>query len=209
LADDLKERIRNIRDPNALDALKVALADGSDYPRIVFLEPLALIGGRDAFRTLVDVSVTDRNVLVRKAAAEWLDKTGNAKDAIPQYVKYLRAPRYSASAARAVSTSGLTRELSSVETPDAALTNALISSLVIMERRIIPVKAWRLTLLPGKVDVGHRYQERVVYTRTQFAQQNEEALRTLIAYTGENYGYDQQAWRRWYEQRRNVAAKAE
>ncbi|MHC4401132.1 MAG: HEAT repeat domain-containing protein [Planctomycetota bacterium] len=203
LADDLKERIRNIRDPNALDALKVALADGSDYPRIVFLEPLALIGGREAFRTLVDVSVTDGNVLVRKAAAEWLQKTGDAKDAIPQYVRYLRAPRYCASAAGAVSASGLTRPLYSHEKPDAALTNALINALVRIEVQRVVTGGRGFGMSMGSSGGGsfHAFKQRV--ERYYISIQNPVALKTLVGYTGQDFGYDQAAWRRWYRSAKN------
>jgi hypothetical protein len=204
LADDLKERIRNIRDSNALDALKVALADGSDYPRIVFLEPLALIGGRDAFRTRVDVSVTDGNVLVRKAAAEWLDKMGNAKDAIPQYVKYLRAPRYRISAAEAVSASGLTRELSSGEAPDPALANALIKALTVETTRVAPAEYWHYTPLVGPGGTGYVYRERRVYARVRVPLLNASSLKALTEYSGEDYGYDQAAWKNWYQRKKNL-----
>lgn len=206
-AEAIKEEIRNIRDPNAVPALEAMLADGSDYPRIVFLEPLAHIGGPDALRVLVRVSVTDGNVSVRKAAAEWITKMENRKDAVAEYIKYLRSPKYSGSAAEGLSASGLTkRDRYKVDEPDPDLTHALINALVLKGTKYVPVDHWRECWYHNPVGVGKgvawRGQTVTTLVRLRFPIANRQVLRTLVEYTGQDYGYDQAAWKKWYQKRR-------
>lgn len=80
----IRQRIRDIRDPRALKPLEAMLGDQQDYLRAVYVDAVAGIGGREAQRLLVEVSVTDRNETVRRAAAEWVGKMENRQDALPQ-----------------------------------------------------------------------------------------------------------------------------
>lgn len=206
-ADQLKARIREIRDPNAVAGLEAVLSDGGDYPRIVFLEALARIGGARALRRLVRVSVTDTNVSVRKAAAEWIGEMENRQEAVPEYIKYLRADRYSGAAAEALSMSRLTRQLSVVEEPDPALTNGLINALIVSRSKVIAVDYGRYYFGPGAgpgTGIMSGFDGRRAYVRAHYAVRNAQALKALTEYTDENYGYDRDAWRRWYQTRKNM-----
>jgi len=178
--------------------------DGREHWRKVFLEPLGAIGGRQAIATLVRLSFMDNNVHVRDAAAEAIRGMENRKQAIPEYIKYLRADRYSAAAAEALCRAGLTEQVSMVEEPDPALTHALIDALVCEGTRHVPVVVWAYAYWrkPGGGHGSH-YERRVVDRQVPIGIQNPQALRALKEYTGKDHGYDKEKWRVWY--RREVS----
>jgi hypothetical protein len=202
-ADDLKERIRKIRDPNALPGLQAVVSEGRDYPRLYFLEPLAKIGGRRAIKTLVEVCATDTNISVRKAAAKWIGQMPNRQEAVPEFVKFLRAPRYSGAAAEGLSTSGLAQQVSTTEAADPALTNALINALVVKRIRLVPIKSWSYVPRAAR-GPGYHYHEDLKYFRVEYPVRQREVLKTLVEYAGDDYGYDQHAWRKWYQSRKSA-----
>ena len=201
-----KEQIRGIRDVNAVRPLEAMLSDGREHWRTVFLEPLARIGGRQALKTLVRVSVMDSNVRVREAAARQIGGMENGRDAIPEYIKYLRSAQYSDEAAEALSWSGLAQQVSIIDEPDPALTNALINALVLKGTKDIPMiyRRYYGSFQPrvGGYHASSGSVSERVYVPVHFPLPNPKVLETLVEYTGENYGYDQNAWKRWYQKRR-------
>ena len=194
------ERIAAIRDPAAVPALEVMATDGREHWRKVFLEPLGKIGGRQAVAALVRLAIFDNNVQVREAAAEAIRAMPNRKDATAEFLKYLRADRYSAAAAAALSRAGLTERQSMADELDPDLTYGLINALIYEATKEEPVVVWRYAY-GGNIWGGlhQEYEQRLVRVKVPIAIQNAKALTALKEYTGQDYGYDEEKWRFWYQ----------
>lgn len=119
-------------------------------------------------------------------------------------MKYLGSSRYSPTAAEALSISRLAQPLSMTEEPDPALTNALINTLVVIETGRVWVGGSKSRRGFSGSTGSHAYWWRGGYVPVQQRLSNPQALKTLTEYTGEDYGYDQQAWKRWYQKSKNM-----
>ncbi len=209
-----KERIRAIRDPNAVAALEAAFASEKNHNvRLVYLEALGRIEGPKTLKRLVDIAATHPGEAERQLAANLLGELPDRRDAIPPLIKYLRSNAYSSYAAEALSASGLTQSQSRSEPPDPALTTALIDALVLTGWRFDRVW-WEGPPQGTGQGAGERgwqggssVYQRIV--RVQFPILNEKAFQALVEYTGEDYGFDQIAWRKWYERRRADTKKSQ
>jgi hypothetical protein len=149
---------------------------------------------------------------LRQEAAEAIATMPNAEEAIPQYVRYLRLPKYCVYAARALSFNGLTKYRSG-KVPDPHLFQGLVNSLVLPDVTWIPVVYWYDTgAIPTfKGPTTHGYV-RAWGTRQGVVQKidpkpNPIAEACLKEYTGQDYGYDQEKWKQWMQNARRALEK--
>ena len=206
-AEAARNHIRNICDPNALEPLRETLTrDADDAVRTACIEALARIGGCDAAPTLVQLACTDRSGLVRAAAAWALAHAKPVERALPEFAKYLRVDRYRGAALLSLRATGLLQPLSTDDVPDPALTEALIDTIVVSQSVKVPVQYWYDTGWQPRMSPGpglHRHRSGgVLWVPFKVPVPSALALKMLIDYTGHDYGYDQHAWREWYEHKR-------
>jgi hypothetical protein len=208
----LVKRIQDIRDPNALSALQTVVSQGTDRQRIHFLEPLARIGGPAALDTLARVSVNDADEELRKRAAQLIGTMPNGKDALPFYTRCLHSAKARDAAGAALSLSGLSRRAPAGQA-DPELVYALINALVRRRTTVVPQPArlvprygtWgggstlrRMIVDPGVLPEGFSNPQgggpTLVFPEYYPAPM---VLKALVEYTGQNFGYNQIAWRQW------------
>lgn len=210
-SDAAWEGIAAVADPAAVPALKKALT-GEKYiiAQRKYVGPIARSGGREALDFLVKLSVEPASDSLRQDAAEAIATMPNSEDAIPQYVRYLRLPKYSVYAARALSFNGLTKYRSG-KVPEPQLFQALVNALILPDVTWIPIVHWYDT---GSIPTGtgsgtirfSGVSEGVV--KKVDPKPNPVAEACLKEYTGQDYGYDQEKWRQWNQkERRNLEKK--
>lgn len=201
-SDAAWEQISGVADPAAVPALKKALA-GEKYiiAQRKYVLPIARSGGREALDFLVKLSVEPASDSLRQEAAEAISTMPNSEDAIPQYVRYLRLPKYSVYAARALSFNGLTKYRSG-KVPDPQLFQALVNSLILPDVSWIPVEQWYDSgFIPTGFGTGTTRSVGVSKSLVKKVdpKPNPIAEDRLKEYTGQDYGYDQEAWKRWLQ----------
>lgn len=196
-----RAKIAAVADRAAIPALKKALnAEKYVLAQIVYVEPIARSGGSEALNYLVKLSVEPASDALREAAATAIAQMPNAADAVPQYIRYLRTPQYSVYAARALSFNGLTKYRSG-KAPDPQLFQALVNSLVLPDTYYVPIAHWfdsgPVYTIGGGVIRTWGTQEGVA--KIVRRKPNPIAEARLKEYTGQSYGYDQEAWNRWFQ----------
>jgi hypothetical protein len=160
---------------------------------VIYVEPLAKCEGRDALDFLVKLSVEHKSDTMRTAAATAIAQMPNAVDAKPQYIRYLRTPQHSVYAARALSLNGLTMYQSG-KVPDPQLFQALVNSLPFVN----PNGSHGFCYARGT----YHGTAKVVRPKA-----NPIAEGCLKEYTGQSYGYDQDAWSQWLHKERKTRDK--
>lgn len=143
-------------------------------------------------------SVEDDAEYVRQAAAELVKSGAERKDAIPDYVKYLRSPKFCTRAAIALRVSGVATRVSDSEPMDAHLADALVDALILTLAERIPV-TYHQWFISGAVDAGGVGFNAIEGPRTRMVPikiplPNPEALKTLQEYSRSDYAYDQESW---------------
>lgn len=203
-SDAAWEGIAAAADPAAVPALKKALASEKYIiAQRKYVGPIARSGGREALDFLVKLSVEPASDSLRQEAAEAIATMPNAEEAIPQYVRYLRVPKYCVYAARALSFNGLTKYRSG-KVPDPQLFQALVNSLILPDVTWVPVVQWFDTGVfmtrNGLTSRGSGIREGTV--KKVDPKPNPFAEACLKEYTGQDYGYDQEAWKQWMQKER-------
>jgi hypothetical protein len=202
------DRIEAIDDPRMTPVLsrmwdqeKEVRVSSSRRHVVQALQTIAEGGDRDAFLTVVKASIQDTHSDIRRDAAIWVGTQENRKDAIPTFVRYLNTKKYGKPALTSL---GYTQIPQNPEgPPDPELVKAMIDGLV----EITPVTRlervridhfWRDPFNPRHTQRGFRTERIPV---TEYVQQVNPDVKEFLyqyaaQYTNQDWGYDQQAWRK-------------
>ena len=217
-------QLQSIHDPEAVPALARSFKDVADQEqRLMYVEILGKISGDRPISPLVLQSLWDESRPVREAAITGLRLRDVAK-AIPYY---LRALKNSVNlvvnrAADALAQLGseavipqlidalVTRHVYVEMVPDPAPGMSTTGAMAPVGQPILPPNIDAL-LATGQLPYGVRVDapmnsvrmKEITYEKDE---QNESVLTALGIITSENFGYDEPAWRRWYNTHKNAAA---
>jgi hypothetical protein len=210
-----EEKIAAIDDPIAVRPLALMLErDTSPVIQLMLLGPLGRIGTDDALKALVKASVESRSTEVRRHAAQQISNLPNRQDAIPHYLGYLRSDKFSALAAQALLQSTLAEQDKRVRL-NSDLVYALIDAITVTAKRRVPVPyhydtGRRVTSVGpgGGLSTSRTSVSGITTLPVELEAANPVVLHVLVKYTGVNYGYDQNAWRQWFQRDQNARRRA-
>ncbi len=195
-SDEAKQPLLGIRDPKAVPAI-IALLKTERERRIqtAYMEALAKIGGKAALDTLVRLSL-DARYSYRRHAAQFIAQMPNRREAIPEYATGLKREETRRAALEALSFAKLVELLSIGEFSDSTLTSALIDSLYSLRT----VRAGRtIKYRVAGTGPAHNYGGYITKPPIVATVPNQTAHDLLVHSTGQDFGYDQQAWRSWHQ----------
>lgn len=205
--DLAREKIAAIDDSAAVPALIAALkTEKNPRFRLVLVEPLISLGGKEAVAYLVKLSVEDENPTLREKASEGLADKPELPGHLDDYIAYLKVPKHASNAAEALLWTKLIRtdSIGQQLQPDPKLVNALVDALNAYEVKVMPYRVAFDTgfhpniLYPGGTAWGFRaagYEDRLV--KVKIPVPNQKVLKTLQQYTGQDYQYSVSAWKEW------------
>jgi hypothetical protein len=185
---DGQNEIQRIRDPLATEALIEGLTREKEPQviRLMYIEPLAEIGGVAALKTFVELVLTDRDAKVRERCLEKLEKSAS-KAAVRQFMKALKDDD-NLIVNRAGAALG--------QLGDREATLALIDALITEHKQVVGSGGITPTFTGdggGGLNMGSG--PKVVKTKVT----NEPVLRALSTmHPGTNFGFDQARWRGWF-----------
>ncbi len=168
----------------------------SPQQRKFLVSELEAVGTRRAFFEMVKIACEDASPDVRAQAARWIAKQDNREEAIPQFVKYLKGKKFFRSALTSL---GYTEIAKKATRQDPELVAALIDNLV----TVTPV----IKRVQGYYDSGNVYGpdwgrirrswgDRDLFI-TEYVNANcPQAKELLYQYTFQDFGYDQNLWRK-------------
>ncbi|MGA2797171.1 MAG: HEAT repeat domain-containing protein [Thermoguttaceae bacterium] len=188
-----RENFGNITDPMAVKALLVNLRDDASIPaRLIYVEALAKINSPDAAMGLAVAAIEDRAEEVRQTCLDRL-QTEKRPDVVTYFVSKLRAKDNPT-----VNLAGIA--LGRMKDPSSI--GPLIDALVTTHKFKIPKAGGDGAMSttfgngPGGKGGGMSMGGGPTIISKQFA--NQPVLDALAAITGQNFTFDQSAWRRWY-----------
>ena len=187
-AIDGRHEIMRIRDPLATEALVEGLIRDKEpqIVRLLYIEPLAEIGGGEALQAFVKIVLEDRDAKVRERCLEKLAKSGS-KAAVRQFAKALKHDEN-----YIVNRAAVALE----EMNDREATSALIDALITEHKQLVGSGGLTPTF---NGDGGGSFSAGGGPKMVKTTVQNQPVLRTLSAmYPGTNFGFDQARWRNWY-----------
>jgi hypothetical protein len=219
-------QLQEIHDPEAVPALSRTFKDVADQDRRrMYVSILSKIGGERPISPLVLQSLWDESRPVREAAIAGL-RMRDVTKAIPYY---LRALKNSVNlvvnrAADALAQLGsdavvpqlidalVTRHVYTELVPEQGLGMTSSGGMVPVGQPILPPNIEAL-LATGQLPYGVRVEapmnsgrmKEITYEKDE---ENESVLIALNIISGENFGYDEPTWRRWYNSHKNAAAAA-
>lgn len=187
-AVDGRNEITRIRDPLAVAALVEALTRDKELQpiRLLYIEPLAEIGGPEALATFVRLVLEDRDAEVRQRCLDRLAKSGS-KSAVRQFIKALKHDDNIVVQRAAVALERMN---------DAEATLPLIEALITEHKQIVGGNSLNPTFSgDGGAGLSMGGGPKVVKKKVQ----NEAVRRALSTiHPGVNFGFDQPRWRAWY-----------
>jgi hypothetical protein len=191
--EQARENFHNIADPLAVKALIAGLRDDASAPiRLIYVEALAKINTPEAARALAIASIEDPVDEVRLTCLDRL-QTEKRPDVVAYYVSKLRAKDNPT-----VNMAGIA--LGRMKDPSA--TGPLIDSLVTTHKFKIakPGGDNAMSTSFGKGVNGGGTGMSMGGGPKIISQQftNQSVLDALAAITGQNFGFNQSAWRHWY-----------
>lgn len=196
-----RRNILAIKDPHAVKALTHAL-DNDDSPqaRVLYVEALASVGTTAAAQVLAACSLQDPVEEVRLTCLDYLQNQKHP-DVVAYFVGKLQGQGNPTINLAAM---GLAR------LKDPSAVGPLIDALITTHTTKVPQgNPGSMTTTfgtgpggsgPSGLSVGGSVQ-----TFTQFAQ-NQSVLDALVAITGENFSFDQRAWKYWHAMQRERAS---
>jgi hypothetical protein len=187
----------------AVDALRRELkGETVESVRKLYIETLARIASPDAWQTLVLCSLDDEDEEIRLTCLDYIEKqTGTG--ATGMYIKRLRSKEnYMINRAGAA--------LGRMKDPSAV--NPLIDALVTLHSVMIQPPSGNMNSTFGNSPQGGTFSfggGGPKYEDRQF--QNTSVRDALVSLTGQDFGYDRQAWKRWLasQKKQNVDARRE
>lgn len=197
-AKQAAENIRAVRDPLAIKALEELLVDDYYQVQRACLEALSSMEySTEVLRVWVHTAVCSNREATRGAAVKWIRELNDPEDAIPFFVEYLHSPKFASQATQALVASGLGQRKQS-QMPNEQLFKALVTSLVHKERTRRPIYYWEWSRwMEGKKHASHASWGRTLVP-VDIPVPNEIVHKTLVDCTGQDFGYNQQAWQAWY-----------
>jgi hypothetical protein len=194
-AGDSLAAIQAIRDPDAASAVADALEDKDNevpmHIRRMFLEVLGNLPPGLAIDALIRVSLQDPDEGLRERCLAEI-KRQDAHRAIPVYIKALSSKDNTQVKRAAVGLLVMGAE---------SATQALIDALVTTHKFEIQGNPGQMSVSgSGGLSMGQKKQIKI------YELNNEEVLSALTnLHKGVNFGYDKQAWRRWFTQAKTSA----
>ncbi len=210
---EAQRRLLDIRDPQALPAVVRHLDDEPERLRLIMCRILGAIEDQQAAIYLVKYSIADESIEVRQCAAEQLAAKGDP--AALQALKRALRSELNVVVRRAA--------VALAQIGDPEVIPALIDALVTKHKEVVQtrggigvmfsgrsepyVTGFRAVVAPGAVafvphvsyltrgaGIGSLRRKQVI----EVEYQNNEVLEALVKLTGENFGFDEDAWRLWY-----------
>ncbi len=192
-----RQNILSIKDPLALKALAAALRTERQLEvRLLFVEALAHLGVPEAIRVLAETAMEDYDEEVRLTCLDYLCKMPPNPDVTTFFVGYLKH-KDNLMVNRAASALGRLGDRSAV--------GPLIDALITRHKQKISTGS------PGTISAGFGTGPgappgglavgggpKVVITTVM----NQPVLDALVSLTGQNFHFDQQAWRYWLASQR-------
>ncbi len=187
-----RENFANIADPMAVKALLVNLRDDNSIPaRLIYVEALAKISSPEAAMGLAVAAIEDPAEEVRLSCLDRL-QSEKRPDVVAYFVSKLRAKDNPT-----VNLAGIA--LGRMKDPSAI--GPLIDSLLTTHKFKIPKPGGEGSMTttfgkgPGGSGSGMSMGGGPTIISKQFA--NQAVLDALAAITGQNFSFDQAAWKRW------------
>lgn len=193
------ELIAEIKDPNAVPAIRTQLEDEKDPKvRAIWLEALGRIDSPAARSVLVDVSLKDVNLEVRLSAVDELARS-KSRDAVNLYVKALKNTDNALINRAAVGLAAL---------EDKSAIGPLIESLITTHKQTVSQgNSQQISTSfstggggPTGLSVGSR-KETVV--KAFF---NQDVRDALVRLAGVNFNFETDRWKAWHAAQRQDAA---
>jgi hypothetical protein len=206
------KHLRNVRDPAALQPLlNVISRPTADAVRSACVEAIAGIGSPEAVRALVELAATQTDVPVRAQAVWALCYLKDPLPALDEFSKYLRVDRFRDPSLVCLRAAALVRPLGYRDSPPE-IVETLIDILWIQEVFRTPGTSIHGGGFTGWANGSgasggiSRSEHLVIPPRTfRVPRPCEMARKILVEESGQDYGYDRRAWRRWYDERRAAA----
>jgi hypothetical protein len=169
------------------------------------LQTIAETGDHKAFLKVVEASIQDKHMDIRRDAAIWVGTQPNRDKAIPIFAKYLKTPKYGNVALTSLGYTQIPQNPSGPPDPDlvAAMIERLIDVRPLGRRVPVHFDTGRIPTAPYG-DYPNAYIRdwgtRTVWVVDYLNEPNELAKELLSQYTAQyrnqDYGYDQQQWRK-------------
>jgi hypothetical protein len=221
--DEALSRLKAIRDPEAVAALARSFKDDpAQDMRLMYVQTIGKIEGEKPISQLVLQSLWDESVEVRNSSINGL-RTRDVTKAVPYYLRGLKnrvnivVNRAAAALAQLGSEAVIpqlidalvTRHVYTELVPQASIGASTNGNMVPVGQSVLPPNIEAL-LATGQLPYGVRVDtpmnsqsmKEVTYERDE---QNEAVLAALSTMTGENFGFDERAWRRWYNSHMNAS----
>lgn len=203
-SQEAQAQFAKINDPMAVDALKRELKDEPvEAIRKMYIESLARIGSPEAWDALIILSLDDEEDEIRLTCLDYLEKQTGTR-ATSTYIKRLKSKEnYMINRAAEC--------LARMKDPNAI--NPLIDVLVTLHSVQIqqPQGNMNPTFSNGPQGGGFTFGNNAPkFENREF--QNASVRDALASLTGQDFGYDRQAWKRWLASQKrtqNVDARRE
>ena len=198
---DARENIRGITDPQAVRALAQGWHDDPDpHTRILLVAALAKIDTFDAAMALAVAAISDGVEEVRLTCLDYL-QTKKRPEIVSYFVSRLNPKKWNN---ETINLAGVA--LGRMEDPSAI--GPLIDAVVTTEKRVIPKAggdgstSTTFGNAPGRTGGGMSAGggPTIIYVPMS----NQCVLDALVALTGQNFGFDQDAWKNWFRAQRKA-----
>jgi hypothetical protein len=194
-----RKNLSEITDPLAVKALGMALKkDANQDARLIYVESLATIGTLEALASLAICSIEDEVEEVRLTCLDHLGKT-KSPEVVKYYVSKLK-DKDNAVVNRAGLGLGRMKDRSAI--------HPLIDALITAHRyKLGNGNPGQMTMsfptgnTKGGIGMGMGGNAPKVIVDHK---QNQAVLDALVAITGQNFNFDQRAWRTWYAAQNKV-----
>ncbi len=209
-----RETILGMTDPLAIPALSKILSEGTVAARLVLVEALSQFDYDEATMNLLVLSVLDGDERVRREAAEELGRRDDPRvldrmrDALESEEEdVIRNAAAALGNMKAVATvPDLIAHLSIEKMGTVRLTRPVYLGQIygtfggpthyIREGRVVRYDPVDI----GVVGSGHMIGVDTAYVREPVSVYRTEVQEALIAITGKNFGFDEQAWLKWWDE---------
>ena len=184
--------IEEVTSPEAVAAVRKLLArEPHRQVKLVYFDVLLRIGNGPAIQTVLTTALNDRDDEVFFEAADRLQKLPPE-----QLVKPLLDSLRDQNNTRVNRAAYLLGKIG-----DKRLASPLIESLVTVHRVYIPEwkASWASRTVTSSSDFGESGSARVGNEIVNVTVENRMVYEALVELTGQNFHYEQRAWRRWYD----------
>lgn len=199
-----QEGLKRLDDPAAVRVLHYLLKTERRFAaRLVYCEALIRTGGPDAQAVLIERAVHDPDREIRRTCAEFLARTKPPEAAA--YVNRMLRSKNSAAVANASAAALLLKDPSTLR----ALIDALVEMryVNISESAMVRQNNLHGYNLDGAPPAAALPPRHVRFDK-QVPRENLDALEALVAISGQNFGFDPDAWKSWYAALKKAESQA-